>query len=88
MPQQPKDEQGLSAEQIDALRAYRDQHGRRWESRLLAEWLSSTGDEGPELRQVRNTFGPSWRSSGPSPPVEDSHSASRRLFQRLPCRSR
>ena len=60
MPQQPKDEQGLSAEQIDALRAYRDQHGRRWKSRLLAEWHSSTGDEGPELRQVRNTFGPSW----------------------------
>jgi hypothetical protein len=60
MPQQPKDEQGLSAEQIDALRAYRDQHGRRWKSRLLAEWLSSAGDEGPELRQVRNTFGPSW----------------------------
>ena len=60
MPQQPKDEQGLSEEQIDALRAYRDQHGRRWKSRLLSEWLSSTGDEGPELRQVRNTFGPSW----------------------------
>ena len=60
MPQQPKDEQGLSAEQIEALRAYRDRHGRRWKSRLLAEWHSSTGDEGPELRQVRNTFGPSW----------------------------
>ena len=60
MPQQPKDEQGLSAEQIDALRAYRDRHGRRWKSRLLAEWLSSTGGEGPDLRQVRNTFGPSW----------------------------
>lgn len=60
MPQQPRDDQGLSAEQIDALRAYRDRHGRRWKSRLLAEWLSSTGDEGPELRQVRNTFGPSW----------------------------
>ena len=60
MPQQPKDEQGLSAEQIEALRAYRDPHGRRWKSRLLAEWHSSTGDEGLELRQVRNTFGPSW----------------------------
>ena len=60
MPQQPKDEQSLSAEQIDALRAYRDQHGRRWKSRLLAEWLSAAGGEGPELRQVRNTFGPSW----------------------------
>ncbi len=60
MPQQPKDEQGLSAEQIDALRAYRDRHGRRWKSCLLSEWLSSTGAEGPELRQVRNTFGPSW----------------------------
>ena len=60
MPQQPKDEQDLSVEQIEALRVYRDQHGRRWKSRLLAERLSSTGDEGPELRQVRNTFGPSW----------------------------
>ncbi|MFC0199617.1 hypothetical protein [Paracoccus rhizosphaerae] len=60
MPQQPKDEQAWNAEQIDALRAYCAQHGRRWKSRLLAEWLSSTGGEGPELRQVRNTFGPSW----------------------------
>ena len=60
MPQRPIEEQGLSAEQIDALQAYRDRHGRRWKSRLLAEWLSSTGNEGPELRQVRNTFGPSW----------------------------
>ena len=60
MPQQPIDEQGLSAEQIEALRAYRDPHGRRWKSRLLVEWHSSTGDEGPELRQVRNTLGPSW----------------------------
>ena len=60
MPHLLIEEQGLSAEQIDPLRAYRDQHGRLWKSRLLAEWLSSTGDEGPELRQVRNTFGPSW----------------------------
>ncbi|MBB1499126.1 hypothetical protein [Paracoccus sp. MC1862] len=60
MPQRPIEEQGLSTEQIDALRAYRDQHGRRWKSRLLAEWLSSTGRAEPELRQVRNTFGPSW----------------------------
>lgn len=56
----PEVYQGPSAQQIEALRAYRDRHGRRWKSRLLAEWLSSTGDEGPELRQVRNTFGPSW----------------------------
>jgi len=56
----PVDEQGPPPEQIDALRAYRDLHGRRWKGRLLAEWLSSTGDEGPELRRVRNTFGPSW----------------------------
>lgn len=60
MTQQPKDEQGPTLDQIEALRAYRDRHGRRWKSRLLAEWLSSTGDEGAELRQVRNTFGPSW----------------------------
>lgn len=60
MNTQPIGNQGPSAEEIDALRAYRAQHGRRWKSRLLAERLSSTGDEGPELRQVRNTFGPSW----------------------------
>lgn len=60
MTTHPMGEQGPSAEQIEALRAYRAQHGRRWKSRLLAEWHSSTGDEGPELRQVRNTFGPSW----------------------------
>ena len=60
MNTQPIGDQGPSAEQIEALRAYRDQHGSRWKSRLLAEWLSSTGGEGPDLRQVRNTFGPSW----------------------------
>ena len=60
MPHLLIEEQGPAPEQIDALRAYRDRHGRRWKSRLLAEWLSSTGGEGPELRQVRNTFGPSW----------------------------
>ena len=60
MTQHPTGDQGPTPEQIEVLRAYRDRHGRRWKSRLLAEWLSSTGDEGPELRQVRNTFGPSW----------------------------
>lgn len=59
MPHLLIEEQGLSTEQVDAMRAYRDPHGRRWKS-LLAEWHSSTGDEGPELRQVRNTLGPSW----------------------------
>lgn len=60
MTQRSMVEQGPTPEQIEALRAYRDRHGRRWKSRLLAEWLSSTGDEVPELRQVRNTFGSSW----------------------------
>jgi hypothetical protein len=60
MTQQASVEQGPTPEQISALQAYRNRYGRRWKSRLLAEWLSSTGDEGPELRQVRNTHGPSW----------------------------
>ena len=60
MTQRSMVEQGPTPEQVEALRAYRDRHGRRWKSRLLAEWHSSTGGEGPELRQVRSTFGPSW----------------------------
>lgn len=60
MTPHPMGDQGPTPEQIAALRAYRDRHGKRWKSRLLAEWLSATGEEGPDLRQVRNTFGPSW----------------------------
>lgn len=42
-------------DQKAALRAYRDRHGRRWKSRLLADWLKSGApDERPELRQLRN----------------------------------
>ena len=60
MTPHPMGDQDQTPEQIAALRAYRDRHGKRWNSRLLAEWLSATGEEGPELRHVRNTFGPSW----------------------------
>lgn len=44
-----------------ALCAYRERHGKRWKSRLLADWLKSGApDERPELRQLRNSHGPSW----------------------------
>lgn len=48
-------------EQKTALRAYRDRHGKRWKSRLLADWLKSDApDHRPELRQLRNSHGLSW----------------------------
>jgi hypothetical protein len=47
-----------TAEQLNALREYAREHGRRWKADLNHDWM--TGRLTGELVQVRNTFGPSW----------------------------
>ena len=53
----------LREDQSAALAAYAREHGRCWKRDLLADWMSGRDADHPEghlLRQVRNTFGPSW----------------------------
>jgi hypothetical protein len=52
----------LTAEQQSALVAFATRHGRNWKSALRRLWDTGRDDrepDGPLLRQVRNTLGPS-----------------------------
>lgn len=48
----------ISVGQLVALRDWRSRHGLHWRMWLKKEW--DRGDCAPELRQLRNTFGPTW----------------------------
>lgn len=48
----------ISIGQLDALRDWRSRHGLHWRFWLKKEW--DRGDCAPELRQLRNAFGPEW----------------------------
>lgn len=51
----------LTDEQQQALQAYAEKHGRRWRSILNNAWMGEAPhDDGPVLRHLRNTRGPSW----------------------------
>jgi len=56
----------LSAEQMQALRAYAARHGRSWKAKLAKQWASSSA--GPVLQTVRNQHGPAWLRSFKFPP--------------------
>jgi hypothetical protein len=52
----------LTAEQTCALRSFARRNGRRWKYKLCTLYMSGRDadePEGPFLRQVRNTIGPS-----------------------------
>ena len=51
-----------NADQLAALRAFAAANGRTWKSKLLHSWEvgDAHGEWTAPLRQVRNTFGPSW----------------------------
>jgi hypothetical protein len=51
-------ENHLTKEQFEALKAYAGEHGRRWKSDLRDEWMTATAPW--PLMQVRNQFGPTW----------------------------
>ncbi len=48
----------ISTDQLIALRGWRARRGNRWRMWLKKEWDRS--DCAPELRQLRNMFGPEW----------------------------
>ncbi|QDG94760.1 hypothetical protein NIBR502774_18110 (plasmid) [Rhizobium sp. NIBRBAC000502774] len=51
----------LTDEQKLALQTYAARHGRRWKSVLNNAWMGEAPyDDGPVLRGLRNTHGPSW----------------------------
>lgn len=53
----------LTPEQFAALQRYAANYGRNWKSRLSSDWASGRDAEqqgGAYLRQIRNTFGPTW----------------------------
>lgn len=48
----------ISVEQLAALLDWRSRHGLHWRMWLKKEW--DRGDCKPELRQLRNMYGPEW----------------------------
>lgn len=75
-----------NAEQIAALKAFADHHGRRWKS-ILSDvfwynarlWTGAKGDDqriGSVLHGIRNQFGPSWLQSFKFPPAADDYGQS------------
>jgi hypothetical protein len=53
----------LTTDQLAALRAFAADHGRTWKSQLGAMWCNGQDESawnGASLREVRNTFGPTW----------------------------
>lgn len=50
----------LTDGQRAALEAFTAANGQKWRDALADKWLSDDDDEGPALRQVRNTYGPTW----------------------------
>ncbi|MDX0267670.1 hypothetical protein GOC13_07485 [Sinorhizobium meliloti] len=48
----------LTPEQLEAIRAYAKQHGRKWKDQLNNDWMYARTIG--TLQQLRNTHGPSW----------------------------
>lgn len=51
-------------QQMQALRRWREVHGRYWKEALRRAWDSSRGTGVPELQQLRNDFGSTLALSG------------------------
>jgi len=52
----------LTAQEMEALRAYASRNGRTWKHKLLDAWMTGADGREPEssrLRTIRNTIGPS-----------------------------
>jgi hypothetical protein len=53
----------LTREQFEAMQRYAVQHGQTWKRALSSAWETGADEREPDgvyLRQIRNTFGPSW----------------------------
>lgn len=49
---------GLTAEELAALKAFAATHGRYWKAVLRDQWMNATA--APVLHRLRNRLGPSW----------------------------
>lgn len=50
--------QQLTAEELDAIRAFAARHGRYWKAELRNQWMKASAR--PILHNLRNRLGPSW----------------------------
>jgi hypothetical protein len=52
----------LTPADLDALRSYAEEHGRRWKSDLALDWYHARayGLRGSILHGLRNNLGPAW----------------------------
>lgn len=48
----------LTNEQLQALREYAKEHGRKWKDDLHYEWMNASAPS--TLHRLRNTHGPAW----------------------------
>ncbi len=62
-----RDYRELEADEIAALQAFADAHGRRWKSELsdvywynARIWIGPVPNMGNVLHGIRNEFGPTW----------------------------
>ena len=61
---------GPNEEQLAALENFRKARGRTWKSKLIHAWYTGADAElfdGSLLRQIRNTFGPTWLAAYRAP---------------------
>ena len=59
----PKIKPSPSPDQLAAVAAYAARRGRTWRAELAAAWSTGRDTAEPDghlLRQVRNTYGPTW----------------------------
>lgn len=53
----------IPEDQEAALKAFAEKHGKDWKRKLLDAWYSGTDTAEPDghlLRQIRNSYGPTW----------------------------
>jgi hypothetical protein len=48
----------LTADELEAIRAYAKKHGSTWKSKLSDDWMRARAEA--TLHRLRNTHGPSW----------------------------
>lgn len=53
----------LTPEQRETLEKYATVHGKDWKEQLMSDWMNGRDahfQNGHNLRQIRNNFGPTW----------------------------
>lgn len=63
------DNQGLTGEELAAIRAFAARHGRCWKAELNRQWMNASAST--DLHRLRNRLGPSWLANFRLPPITD-----------------